>query len=76
MTTVTVEQEASLPPLPRLPPPPIEIPPHIAANICKMLERVTVTGMEAVAWVQAFQLLQQIAQQQQGPGVPFPGLGG
>jgi hypothetical protein len=42
-------------------PAPIVVPPSIAANICKLLERVQVTGMESVAWVEAYQLLQQIA---------------
>lgn len=39
----------------------IQIPAHIAGNICKMLERVQVTGMESVAWIEAFHLMQRIA---------------
>jgi hypothetical protein len=56
------------------PPEPILVPQPVAANICKMLERVQVTGMESVAWVQAFQIMQQIANQGSS-GVPFNGLG-
>lgn len=46
------------------------IPPHIAANILELLRRVQTTGMEAVAWVEAYQYVQQFAPQQH-PGVPF-----
>lgn len=53
----------------------LTMPPHVATNLCKMLERVQMTGMEAVAWCEAYQLLQQFAMQGQGPGVAFPGLG-
>jgi hypothetical protein len=45
------------------------IPLHVAANICKMLERIQVTGVEAIAWVEAYQHMQRLGAQ--GPGVPF-----
>lgn len=48
------------------------IPDHIAKNILEFLRRVQSTGMEAVAWVEAYQFVQQHVQQQ--PGVPFDGL--
>lgn len=51
------------------------IPPHIAGNILEFLRRVQSTGMEAIAWVEAYQYVQQfVQQQQQQPGVPFTGL--
>lgn len=51
------------------------IPPHIAANILEFLRRVQSTGMEAIAWVEAYQFVQQhVPQQQPQPGVPFGGL--
>lgn len=50
------------------------IPPHIAANLLEFLRRVQSTGMEAVAWVEAYQYVQQHAPQQQQLGVPFGGL--
>ncbi len=48
------------------------IPEHIAKNILEFLRRVQSTGMEAVAWVEAYQFVQQLVPQQ--PGVPFNGL--
>ena len=48
------------------------IPPNIAGNILEFLRRVQSTGMEAVAWVEAYQYVQQFAAPQ--PGVPFNGL--
>lgn len=48
------------------------IPPHIASNLLEFLRRVQSTGMEAVAWVECYQYVQQHAPQQ--PGVPFGGL--
>jgi hypothetical protein len=49
------------------------IPEHIAKNILEFLRRVQSTGMEAVAWVEAYQFVQQ--QVPQPPqGVPFSGL--
>jgi hypothetical protein len=48
------------------------IPPHIAANLLEFLRRVEVKGMESVAWVEAYQYVQQHVQPQ--PGVPFGGL--
>jgi hypothetical protein len=49
------------------------IPEHIAKNILEFLRRVQSTGMEAVAWVEAYQFVQQ--QVPQPPqGVPFGGL--
>lgn len=50
------------------------IPPHIAGNLLEFLRRVQSTGMEAVAWVEAYQFVQQHVPQQQQPGVPFGGL--
>jgi hypothetical protein len=35
------------------------IPEHIAKNILEFLRRVQSTGMEAVAWVEAYQYVQQ-----------------
>jgi hypothetical protein len=35
------------------------IPEHIAKNILEFLRRVQSTGMEAVAWVEAYQHVQQ-----------------
>jgi predicted DNA-binding protein (UPF0278 family) len=37
------------------------IPPHVAKNLMAFLERVQCTGMEAVAWVEAYQFVQQHA---------------
>jgi hypothetical protein len=52
------------------------IPQHIANNLLEFLRRVQVTGVESVAWVEAYQYVQPLAQgslaQQQG--VPFNGL--
>ena len=51
------------------------IPEHIAKNLLEFLRRVQSTGMEAVAWVEAYTFVQQqIPQQQPQPGVPFGGL--
>ena len=51
------------------------IPPHIAGNLLEFLRRAQSTGMEAVAWVEAFQFVQQhVPAQPPQPGVPFPGL--
>lgn len=50
------------------------IPPHIAGNLLEFLRRVQSTGMEAIAWVEAYQYVQQHAPQQPQPGVPFGGL--
>jgi hypothetical protein len=51
------------------------IPEHIAKNILEFLRRVQSTGMEAIAWVEAYTHMQQyVTQQQPQPGVPFPGL--
>ena len=53
------------------------VPAHVAANICKLLERVQVTGVESLAWAEAFQLMHQLAgnaSQPHGPGIPFQGL--
>jgi hypothetical protein len=48
------------------------IPANIAANILEFLRRVESKGMEAVAWCEAYQYVQQFVQPQ--PGVPFGGL--
>jgi len=57
------------------------IPEHIAKNLLEFLRRVQSTGMEAVAWVEAYQFVQQQVPsqatpqpQQQKQGVPFGGL--
>jgi hypothetical protein len=51
------------------------IPPHIASNLLEFLRRVKSDGMEAIAWVEAYQYVQQHAPRQQPqPGVPFGGL--
>jgi hypothetical protein len=50
------------------------IPPHIASNLLEFLRRVQSTGMESIAWVEAYQYVQQHVPQQQQPGVPFGGL--
>jgi hypothetical protein len=50
------------------------IPPGIAHNLVEFLKRVQCTGMEAIAWVEALQYVQQFLPQQ--PGVPFNGLPG
>ncbi len=49
------------------------IPEHIAKNLLEFLRRVQSTGMEAVAWVEAYQFVQQQVPQQP-QGVPFGGL--
>lgn len=43
------------------------IPPVIAQNLLEFMRRVQSTGMEAVAWVQAYQFVQQYAPQQPLP---------
>jgi hypothetical protein len=43
------------------------IPPHIAGNLLEFLRRVQSTGMEAVAWVEAYQFVQKHAPQQPEP---------
>jgi len=52
------------------------IPEHIAKNLLEFLRRVQSTGMEAVAWVEAYNHVQQHVQQTPPPptGVPFTGL--
>jgi hypothetical protein len=47
------------------------IPPNIASNLLEFLRRVESKGMEAVAWVECYQFVQQHVPQQ---GVPFGGL--
>lgn len=44
--------------------PPHTIPPHIAGNLMEFLRRVKSEGMEAVAWVEAYQFVQKHAPQQ------------
>lgn len=53
-------------------PTPATIPQHIAKNLMEFLHRVQCTGMEAVAWVEAYQFVQQHAPKQ--AGIPFAGL--
>ena len=48
------------------------IPPHIAGNLLEFLRRVESKGMEAVAWVEAYQFVQKHVPQQ--PGVQFNGF--
>jgi hypothetical protein len=48
------------------------IPANIAGNLMIFLQRVQCTGMESIAWVEAYQYVQQFVPQQ--PGVPFNGL--
>lgn len=50
------------------------IPPHIAGNLLEFLRRVKSEGMEAIAWVEAYQFVQQHAPQPSPPGIPFGGL--
>jgi hypothetical protein len=49
-----------------------QIPPHIAGNLLEFLRRVQSTGMEAVAWVEAYQFVQKHAPQQQNNLPPQP----
>lgn len=46
------------------------IPPHIAGNLLEFMRRVQSTGMEAVAWVEAYQFVQKHAPQQPEPAAP------
>jgi hypothetical protein len=39
------------------------IPPNIASNLLEFLRRVQSTGMESIAWVEAYQYVQQFAPQ-------------
>jgi hypothetical protein len=48
------------------------IPPHIAGNLLEFLRRVQSTGMEAVAWVEAYQFVQRYAPQPQPLANPPP----
>ena len=52
--------------------PPPAIPPHIAGNLLEFLRRVESKGMEAIAWVEAYQFVQKHAPQQspQPPAQP------
>jgi hypothetical protein len=50
------------------------IPPNIASNLLEFLRRVQSTGMEAVAWVEAYQYVQQYAPQQPKTGEPLGGI--
>jgi hypothetical protein len=47
------------------------IPPHIAANLMEFLRRVQSTGMEAVAWVEAYQFVQKYAPQPEPAAAPL-----
>jgi len=49
------------------------MPAHVANNILEFMRRASATGMESVAWVEAYQYVQQFAPQQP-TGVPFGGL--
>jgi hypothetical protein len=49
----------------------VAIPPHIAGNLLEFLRRVESKGMEAVAWVEAYQFVQKHVPQQPGAvGLP------
>jgi len=48
------------------------IPLHIAGNLLEFLRRVQSTGMEAVAWVEAYQFVQKHAPQQPESPAPLP----
>jgi hypothetical protein len=50
------------------------IPEHIAKNLLEFLRRVQSTGMEAIAWVEAYTHVQQHVRKQPQPGVPFNGI--
>ena len=50
--------------------PVVAIPEHIAKNLLEFLRRVQSTGMEAVAWVEAYQFVQQHIPNQPQPGAP------
>jgi hypothetical protein len=50
------------------------VPQHIANNLLEFLRRVESKGMEAVAWVEAYQFVQKHVPQQPNAGVPFGGL--
>jgi hypothetical protein len=83
MTTIeeaaqsAIEQAAPNATVTVVPAPAPAVPPHVAANICEMLKRVQVTGMESLAWIEAYQLMQKFAAPPpQGPGAPVKGLGG
>ena len=56
---------------PTIPAPPA-IPQHIAGNLLEFLRRVESKGMEAVAWVEAYQFVQQHVPQQQQPQQQLP----
>jgi hypothetical protein len=53
------------------PPAPPAIPENIAKNLLEFLRRVESKGMEAVAWVEAYQFVQKYVQHQQ-PLPPSP----
>jgi hypothetical protein len=42
---------------------PVAVPPHIANNLLEFLRRVESKGMEALAWVEAYQFVQRYASQ-------------
>lgn len=50
------------------------IPQHIANNLLEYLRRAQSTGMEAIAWCEAYQYVQQFATPPAQQGVPFNGL--
>jgi hypothetical protein len=47
------------------------IPPNIASNLLEFLRRVQTTGMEAVAWVEAYQFVQKYAPQPESAAAPL-----
>jgi hypothetical protein len=49
-----------------------KFPPHIVGNLLEFMRRVQSTGTEAVAWVEAYQFLQQ--QLPQSAPAPVSGL--
>lgn len=51
------------------------IPPNIARNLLEFLRRTTVTGMESIAWAEAYSYVQQHAPNDPNQlGVQFNGL--
>ena len=52
----------------RINPTVLPIPAHVAANILEFLRRAKCDGMEALAWVEAYQIMQQHAPQQPQQG--------
>jgi hypothetical protein len=54
--------------------PNIRIPTGIGNNLLRLLERVQVTGPEALAWAEAYQYVKQNTDVAAPQGIPFAGL--